>query len=135
MEFWVLNPYRLTGGATFFVSYRAATYRGCKRKNVWITHHRKILLIKWNSRKKGTKYIVSIKFLYFLNDRGVIYQLDRITQMDDNINDQNIRYIWENYYFWHSPGIEILTTCWINLIKFIYHHNHIKFFIYFKIYF
>lgn len=48
-----------------------------KEKNVWITHHRKILLIKWNSRKKGTKYIVSIKiflikFLYFLNDIGVI---------------------------------------------------------------
>lgn len=132
MEFWVLNPYRLTGGATFFVSYRAATYRGCKRKNIWITHHRKILLIKCNSRKKGTKYIVSIKFLYFLNDIGVIYQFNRIKQMDDNINDQNIRYIWENYYFWHSPGIEILTTCWIN---FIYNHNHNRSFIYFKIYF
>lgn len=94
-----MNPYRLTGGATFFVSYRAATYRGCKRKNVWITHHRKILLIKWNSRKKGTKYIVSIKiflinFLYFLNDIGVIYQLNRIKQMDDDINDQNLRYIY-----------------------------------------
>lgn len=89
----------MTGGATFFVSYRAATYRGCKRKNVWITHHRKILLIKCNSRKKGTKYIVSIKiflinFLYFLNDISVIYQLNRIKQMDDNINDQNIRYIY-----------------------------------------
>lgn len=94
-----MNPYRLTGGATFFVSYRAATYRGCKRKNVWITHQRKILLIKWNSRKKGTKYIVSIKiflikFLYFLNDISVIYQLNRIKQMDVNINDQNIRYIY-----------------------------------------
>lgn len=92
-----MNPYRLTGGATFFVSYRAATYRGCKRKNVWITHHRKILLIKWNSRKKRNKiYCINkfflIKFLYFLNDIGVIYQLDRIRQMDDNINDQNITY-------------------------------------------
>lgn len=65
-----------------------------KEKNVWITHHRKILLIKWNSRKKkGTKYIVSIKFLYFLNDIGVIYQFNRIKQMDDNINDQNISYM------------------------------------------
>lgn len=54
-------------------------------------------MIKWNSRKKGTKYIVSIKiflinFLYFLNDISVIYQLNRIKQMDVNINDQNITY-------------------------------------------
>lgn len=58
-------------------------------------------MIKHNSRKKRNKiYCINkknfklIKFLYFLNDISVIYQLNRIKQMDVNINDQNIRYIY-----------------------------------------
>lgn len=55
------------------------------------------IIDKMEQQKKRNKiYCINkfflIKFLYFLNDIGVIYQLDRIRQMDDNINDQNITY-------------------------------------------